>query len=233
MAGKFVGIGVGPGDPDLLTVKAIKAIEAADTLVCPEARNGKGSFAFEIAEQYIPKDTNILTLEFPMVHDHDVMMAAWKENAKIISERVKKGENVAFLTLGDPTVYSTYMYLLPLIDQDITVETIPGITSFCAVAANQNLPLALWEETFGIIPLKHGCESAEKALDHYDNVIIMKPSHDSEKLAEILESKGLQDKFVMISKCSTDIQQVTTDIQTLKDGKVPYLSTMIVKRKGF
>jgi len=233
MAGKFVGIGVGPGDPDLLTVKAIKAIEAADTLVCPEARNGKGSFAFEIAEQYIPKDTNILTLEFPMVHDHDVMMAAWKENAKIISERVKKGENVAFLTLGDPTVYSTYMYLLPLIDQDIKVETIPGITSFCAVAANQNLPLALWEETFGIIPLKHGCESAEKALDHYDNVIIMKPSHDSEKLAEILESKGLQDKFVMISKCSTDIQQVTTDIQTLKDGKVPYLSTMIVKRKGF
>lgn len=84
------------------------------------------------------------------------------------------------------------------------------------------------------MPLKHGCETAEKALEHYDNVVIMKPSHDSEKLAEILEEKkGLQDKFVMISKCSTDIQEVTTDIQTLKDGNVPYLSTMIVKRKGF
>ena len=233
MAGKFVGIGVGPGDPDLITVKAIKAIEAADVLVCPEARNGKGSFAFEIAASYIPKETEILTLEFPMVHDHDVMMEAWKKNAEIISERVGKGQNVAFLTLGDPTVYSTYMYLLPLLAEGVPVETIPGITSFCAVAANQNLPLALWEETFGIIPLKHGCESAAKALDHYDNVVIMKPSHDSEKLAEILEEKGLEDKFVMISKCSTDIQQVTTDIQTLKDGNVPYLSTMIVKRKGF
>ncbi|WP_430883592.1 precorrin-2 C(20)-methyltransferase [Fusibacter sp. JL216-2] len=233
MAGKFVGIGVGPGDPDLITVKAIKAIEAADVLVCPEARNGKGSFAFEIAEAYIPKETEILTLEFPMVHDHDVMMEAWKKNAEIISERVQQGANVAFLTLGDPTVYSTYMYLLPLLTEGVAVETIPGITSFCAVAANQNLPLALWEETFGIVPLKHGCETAEKALDHYDNVIIMKPSHDSERLAEILEEKNLQDKFVMISKCSTDIQQVTTDIQTLKDGNVPYLSTMIVKRKGF
>lgn len=233
MAGKFVGIGVGPGDPELLTVKAIKAIEAADTLVCPEARNGKGSFAFEIAESYIPKETEILTLEFPMVHDHDVMKAAWKENARIISERVKKGEVVAFLTLGDPTVYSTYMYLLPFLDQSVAVETIPGITSFCAVAANQNLPLALWEETFGIVPLKHGCETAEIALDHYDNVVIMKPSHDSEKLAEVLESKNLQDKFVMISKCSTDVQNVTTDIEVLKRGEVPYLSTMIVKRKGF
>ena len=168
-----------------------------------------------------------------MVHDHDIMMEAWKKNAKIISARVADGQNVAFLTLGDPTVYSTYMYLLPLLEDGIPVETIPGITSFCAVAANQNLPLALWEETFGIVPLKHGCETAEKALEHYDNVVIMKPSHDSEKLAEILEEKGLQDNFVMISKCSTDIQNVTTDIQTLKDGNVPYLSTMIVKRKGF
>ncbi len=233
MAGKFVGIGVGPGDPDLITVKAIKAIEAADVLVCPEARNGKGSFAFEIAESYIPKETEILTLEFPMVHDHDVMMKAWKENAEVISERVAKGQNVAFLTLGDPGVYSTYMYLLPLLEEGVKVETIPGITSFCAVAANQNLPLALWEETFGIVPLKHGCETAELALEHYDNVVIMKPSHDSERLAEILEEKGLDDKFVMISKCSTDIQQVTTDIDVLKAGNVPYLSTMIVKRKGF
>jgi precorrin-2/cobalt-factor-2 C20-methyltransferase len=233
MAGKFVGIGVGPGDPDLITVKAIKAIEAAEVLVCPEARDGKGSFAFEIAKDYIPEKTEILTLEFPMVHDHDVMMQAWKKNAKIISERVLDGQNVAFLTLGDPTVYSTYMYLLPLLEEGVAVETIPGITSFCAVAANQNLPLALWEETFGIVPLKHGCASAEQALEHYDNVVIMKPSHDSERLAEILEEKGLDDKFVMISKCSTDIQQVTTDVNVLKEGNVPYLSTMIVKRKGF
>jgi precorrin-2/cobalt-factor-2 C20-methyltransferase len=125
------------------------------------------------------------------------------------------------------------MYLLPLLEEGVAVETIPGITSFCAVAANQNLPLALWEETFGIVPLKHGCASAEQALEHYDNVVIMKPSHDSERLAEILEEKGLDDKFVMISKCSTDIQQVTTDVNVLKEGNVPYLSTMIVKRKGF
>lgn len=232
MSGRFIGIGVGPGDPELVTVKAVKAIKNLDVIVCPEARDGKGSFAFDIAKGYIPENVKILTLAFPMVHNRDVMEAAWKKNAKIIEKEVKAGQNVGFLTLGDPTVYSTYMYILPYLDTNIPVETIPGVTSFCTVAASQNLPLVLWEESFGVVPLKKGGAAVEKALDVYDNVVIMKPSHDARVLAEILESRSLADKFVLISKCSTDEQQVSTDIKTLKEGSVPYLSTLVVKRKG-
>ncbi len=232
MKGKFYGIGIGPGDPDLITMKAIKLLHEVDVIVCPEARKGKGSFAFDIARPHLPETYETLHLEFPMVHDYEVMERAWKENAQIISDHVRQGKKVGFITLGDPTVYSTYMYLLPYFEADIPVETIPGITSFCAAAAHQNLPLAKWEETFGIVPLKHGCETANQALDHYDNVVIMKPSHDPVRLAEILEEKGLEDKFVLITKVSTETENVIKDINVLKEGKVPYLSTMIVKKKG-
>ncbi len=232
MKGKFIGIGVGPGDPELVTVKAINAIKSLDIVVCPEAREGKGSFAFDIAKQYIPTSTDVLTLVFPMVHDHDVMEKAWKENAQIIEGKVKEGKTVGFITLGDPGVYSTYMYILPYLSEDIMIETIPGVTSFSAVAATQNLPLVLWEESFGVTALKKGAESVKKALDVYDNLVIMKPSHDPKLLASILEEKGLDDKFVLISKCSTDEEIITENIDDLKNGNVPYLSTLIVKRKG-
>ncbi len=232
MKGKLIGIGVGPGDPELVTLKAINMIKNLDIVVCPESKQGKGSFAFDIAKQYISSMTEILTLVFPMVHDKQVMQKAWQENAKIIEKKVREGKKVGFITLGDPAVYSTYMYILPFLSDDIRVETIPGITSFSAVAATQNLPIVLWEESFGVTALKEGAESVKKAIDAYDNLVIMKPSHDPKLLAQILIEKGLDDKFVLISKCSTDEEIITENIDDLKDGNVPYLSTLIVKRKG-
>jgi len=234
MKGKFYGIGVGPGDPELITLKAINILHEIDMIVSPEARANKGSFAYEIAAPHLPENLEELTLVFPMIHDRDELEKKWKENAEIIAGEINKGKDVAFLTLGDPCVYSTYMYIVPHLQKlGVEIETIPGITSFCSVAAKMNLPLATWEETFGIVPLREGCESAEKALDSFDNVVIMKPSHDNALLAEKLEERGLADKFVMISKCSTEEQIVTRDINDLKGEKVPYLSTIIVKRKGF
>ncbi len=230
--GKLIGIGVGPGDPELITVKAVNTIKNLDIVICPEARAGKGSFAFDIARQYISEKTEVLVLVFPMVHDMEVMQKSWKENAQIIEQKIREGNTVGFITLGDPAVYSTYMYILPYLSEDIIVETIPGITSFSAVAATQNLPLVLWEESFGVTALKKGAQSVEKVLDVYDNTVIMKPSHDPKTLADILVKKGLDDKFVLISKCSTDEEIITTDINDLKRGDVPYLSTLIVKRKG-
>ncbi len=232
MKGKLIGIGVGPGDPELLTIKAVNTIKKLDVVICPEAKTGKGSFAFDIAKQYIQNHTEVLVLLFPMVHDMEVMQRSWKENAAIIEQKIREGKTVGFITLGDPAVYSTYMYILPYLSDDIIVETIAGITSFSAIAATQNLPLVLWEESFGVTALKKGAQSVEKVLDVYDNTVIMKPSHDPQRLAEILEEKDLADKFVLISKCSTDEEIITRDINDLKRGDIPYLSTLIVKRKG-
>lgn len=233
MKGTFYGIGVGPGDPEFLTLKAVRILGEVDIVVCPEARKNAGSVALTIADEYLKEDIERLYMTFPMVHDQDVLEKQWTENAHIIGEKIKAGKNVAFITLGDPTVFSTYMYMVPYLKKEaIDIVTIPGITSFTAVASRMNLPLALGDESFGIVPLMEGCETAEKALDAFDNCIIMKPSHDNAKLAEILESKDLQDKFVLIEKCGTEQERIVHDIEHLKNDKVPYLSTMIVKRKG-
>lgn len=233
MPGKFIGIGVGPGDEDLITIKAVNTLKDVDIIVCPQSKKKEGSIAYNIAEKYISETTEKLYLEFPMIHDKAKLKEKWSENADIISEKIKKNKNVAFLTLGDPTVFSTYMYLVPLLKtRGIEVETIPGITSFCAVASKVSVPLTTWEETLAIVPLKKGCQSAIEALDNFDNVVIMKPSHDSNRLAEELIKRGLEDKFILISKCSTDEEKIVTDINQIVEEDIPYLSTMIVKRKG-
>lgn len=233
MKGKFYGIGVGPGDPDLLTLKAVEILKHVDVVVCPEARKGEGSFALQIAEKWLPKGAETLSMEFPMVHDAEILQKAWVKNAEVIKAETAKGRNLAFLTLGDPTVYSTYMYLVPFVKAaGVEVETIPGITSFTAVASRLNLPLTTADETLAIVPLMKGCESARVALENFDNCVIMKASHDNQKLGEILEDMGLQESFVLISKCGTEDESVMTSIDELKGDKVPYLSTMIVKKKG-
>ena len=233
MPGKFIGIGVGPGDEDLITIKAVNTLKEVDIIVCPESKMKQGSIAYNTAEKYISQATEKLYLEFPMIHDKAKLNEKWNENADIIGEKIKENKNVAFLTLGDPTVFSTYMYLVPLLKmRGIEVETIPGITSFCAVASKVSVPLTTWEETLAIVPLKKGCQSAIEALDNFDNVVIMKPSHDSKKLGEELIKRGLEDKFILISKCSTDEEKIVTDINQILEDDIPYLSTMIVKRKG-
>lgn len=233
MKGKFYGIGVGPGDPGLLTVKAVELIQLADVIVCPESKKDEGSIALKIAEPYLRAETEQLALVFPMTHDKEILAAAWRENAIRIHQETEKGKILVFLTLGDPTVFSTYMYMIPyLLEQGVEVETVPGITSFTAVASRMNLPLTLGHETLAVVPLMKGCSNARAALENFDNCVIMKPSHDSETLAALLLEMGLEDNFVLISRCGTDEETLCTDIHELSSGKVPYLSTMIVKKGG-
>lgn len=231
---KFYGIGVGPGDPKLLTVKAVEIIKELDVIVAPVSNKKKESIAYNIAKEYIPANMETVELLFPMIDDKASLQAQWAENAKIVAGLVASGKNVGFLTLGDPSIYSTYMYLVPYVkEMGINVETIPGITSFCAVAADQNIPIAEWEEEICIIPLKRESDSIETALDHFANVVVMKASHDVPKLVNAIKSRGLENNFRLISKCTTESANVISDLDTLANEEVPYLSTMIIKRNGF
>ena len=117
MRGTFYGIGVGPGDPELLTVKAIKAIEAADVLIAPKTEKKEGSVALEIARPYLKDDIEIVYQVFPMVKDFAEDTGAWEANKAEILALLNAGKNVAFLTLGDPMFYSTYIYVFRLLEQ--------------------------------------------------------------------------------------------------------------------
>lgn len=233
--GKLYGIGVGPGDKELVTIKAKRLLNEVDIIYCPEKKEGAGSFAFDIVKDHIENEKVVIkNLIFPMNYNKDALITQWRQNAEIITKDVERGKNVAFITLGDPTVYSTFMYVLHYIDQKkVPVEIVPGITSFCAVASRLNLPLVEWEENLAIVPKrKKGEEAFNKVFDSFDNIIFMKPNNDPEVLINQLKKRGLENNFILITKCGTDEETIVTDINVLADMKIPYLSTMLIKKGG-
>ena len=135
MQGKVFGIGVGPGDPELLTVKAVEAIKRADVIIAPRTEKKEGSVALNIAKRYIGEATEIVYQVYPMVTGFAADTSAWDKNKAEIMDMLAQGKQVVFLTLGDPMIYSTYIYIynrLKAAGADIT--TIPGIPAFCAIA---------------------------------------------------------------------------------------------------
>ena len=218
MSGMFYAIGVGPGDPDMLTIKAVKTINTADVIACPEKKSEPG-IAYQIAKQTCPdiSTKEILALGFPMK-----MGDLSKEHQKMadqISDRLKLGKNVAFLTLGDPEFYSTFYYIADMIkEQGYDVEIINGITSFSAVGARLQLPLALGSERVmitsdGFIPFD-GTLIILKAGRHLKE--IKGKVAECGKTAYMVENYGMQD------------EKIYYNIQSMPD-EAGYFTVVIVK----
>src|SRR6476646_3022181 len=135
---KLYCVGCGPGDPELLTVKAVNLIKSADIIFAPTAKEGKPSIALSVAQKYIDKSTTTISLIFPMIKDRELLKDYWKRNAEEIARTVRSEKMVVYLTVGDPTLYSTWAYIhneLKKNYSDIKIEVIPGITSMFAFAA--------------------------------------------------------------------------------------------------
>ena len=227
------GLGLGPGDPELLTLKAVRLLGEADVVICPQGKRGGKSIAMELALPHIKSDAQVVPMVFPMIYDAAALDVMWQKNAEAIHQYLKTSRKVVFVMIGDPTVYSTYMYMLPLLRaMGDSVETIPGITSFCASAARISLPLAMGDERFGVIPLRRDLSGLDEMLETYENLIVMKPSHGSRALGEKLIEKGLGEHFVLIAECGKPNEYISRDIQDLISGKVPYMSIILIKKNG-
>ena len=152
MKGKLYGIGVGPGDSELMTVKAARLWEKLMSSL-HQNRKKDGSVALHIAEPYIQEHTEIVPVVFPMVLDDNEQSKGWEEARKIITGSLEEGKKVVFLTLGDPMFYSTYMYVYRLVESaGFDIETIPGVTAFCAIGSHLGYPIVEKEEVLAIIP---------------------------------------------------------------------------------
>jgi precorrin-2/cobalt-factor-2 C20-methyltransferase len=229
-------IGVGPGDPDLLTIKAKKAMNASDIVFCPIKKEGASSFALEIVESHLDNDrVQVEALMYPMTYDQSELKRVWRKNGQRISEALRAGKICSFITLGDVPVYSTFMYTLPFIDKaHLELEIIPGITSFSAVASKVGQPLMLWEESLKIVPVrKNDVEQLSTAIASSENIVLMKPSNNPQAIIQLLEKYQLENKFMLISKVGTEEENIINEIEVLKSMKLPYLSTMIIKKGGF
>jgi len=227
--GKLIGIGVGPGDTELLTLKAVKILKSADVICAPKSADSKPSLALSIVKPILKERNNsyeILEPLFPMIEDNSKLKEYWDNTAQLISKQLNKGLDVAFITLGDPSIYSTFAYIFKIINRmNFDVELIPGITSFTGCAASGRMPLAEKDEIIVIVPKVD--ERLEQILEHGDTFVIMKTSRNLKLLEETIDKDERTKEILSVQNCSMDDEKIINGFS--KDKK--YLSTTIVKFK--
>lgn len=231
--GKLYGIGVGPGDPKLLTLRAKETIDQADIIFCPKGDEDGTSWARSIIETTTSAAKEFVELPFPMTRNKKVLKAYWQKAAKRIAQEVAKGKQGAFITLGDPFIYSTYIYLLRTLLQDfpdIEVETIPGISAFNAAAARAQVPLVQADETMAILPVRKDLRGLREALEAFDTVVLMKVGSKLDKVMALLEELGLLKHSVLVSHLGQPGEKMIHDLSSLNQvQREGYLSVIIVK----
>ncbi len=231
MTGAFYGIGVGPGDPELLTVKAIRLIQQADVVIAPKTEKKEDSVALTIAKPYLKEATPIVKLVFPMVFERETLTAAWQENKNAILQLLAAGKKVVFLTLGDPMFYSTYIYIFHLLQNcGYPVETVPGVPAFCAMASRLGYPLADGNDVVSVIPATVSEARLDQALALSDNVVLMKVYKNWRQVVAQLNRHGLAGNAVMVSRCGLADEQVLENLNAVDDQQINYLSTILARR---
>ena len=231
MAGKLFGSGVGPGDPELLTVKAINAIKQLDVIIAHKKKKKDGSVALNIASQYIKPETEIVYQVFPMTVGFAEDDTAWQSNKQEILELLQAGKNVGFLTLGDPMFYSTYVYVFRLLQHEaVEIETIPGIPALWAIGSVTNTPIVEGDSILSIIPANMPEDRVRSALKTCDNAVLMKVYKNSEAVIDMLAEEGLAKQAVLASRCGLDDEVIIRDISGEKGRKLNYLSTILTRR---
>ncbi|MDR2719285.1 MAG: precorrin-2 C(20)-methyltransferase [Nitrososphaerota archaeon] len=217
MAGKFIGIGVGPGDPELITIKAVKALQTADIICIPKANADKPSLAVTMIRHILEERTvkpEMLELIFPMTKDDISNQELWDKNANIIAKKVSADKTVVFITLGDPMFYSTFIYLYQSLQKNhtgIELEIIPGISAFNACATSAKIPLAEKEELITVIPSGLDEKLVEEAAKCSENLIFIKCAYRLKELVPILKRAGFKENstIALVRRCSMPNENVT------------------------
>lgn len=231
MRGKLIGVGVGPGDPKLLTIKAIETIKSADYVAFPTSgtqSDGKASsnLALKIVSEYI-EGKNLLEYLMPMSRDKEYVQKCHDDCAQDLKKYLEEGKTVAFVTIGDPSIYSTYIYIHHKI-QEMGYETmlVPGITSFCAAAASINDSLCEGSQPLVIIPASY--DNLDETMNYEGNKVYMKSGRSIVKLREKLREKGILQNAKMIEKATMEDERIYTNLDDI-DEKSSYFSVVVVR----
>ncbi|MEH2942966.1 precorrin-2 C(20)-methyltransferase [Lachnospiraceae bacterium KK002] len=225
MNGILYGVGVGPGDPELMTLKAVKLIKENNVIALP-GKNPKETVAYQIASAAVPElaEKGLIPVYMPMTHDKEEQKKCHRAGADRVETYLKQGQNVVFLTLGDSAVYSTFTYIQQIVEEDgFQTRLVSGVPSFCAVAARMNMPLAIWNEQIHIFPAVH---NLSERLPDSGTCVLMKSGSKMSQVKEILKKSGRD--AVMIENCGTEKEQVYFHVDDIPDT-AGYYSLIISK----
>ncbi len=224
--GKICGIGIGIGDPEDITLKAARLIKESDILICPK-KDLEKCRAYQIVKKAVPEVEQIetLSLEFEMVKDEAERDRNHKEIYRAVKELVRQGKTVSFLTIGDPSIYSTYSYIAALANEDgIQTQAISGISSITAVANSLGITLCDKDVPLHVIP---DVDDIEKALELQGTKVIMKCGRDIRRIKEILKAKSGISVYA-VSDCGMPQEKCYRGIDELPE-EGSYMMTIVVK----
>jgi precorrin-2/cobalt-factor-2 C20-methyltransferase len=231
---QIYAVGVGPGDPELLTRKAERILRSVDVILAPVSNPAEASVALETIREFIDKDRQeVIVHQFPMTSDKSRLIPAWQEAAALIATHAEAERDVAFITIGDPLFYSTFIYLLRILHEkwpQITIEIVPGISSISASAAQAGIPLVESEEKMAVIPATAGIEQIASALIQFETVVLLKVKPLFAEIMELLHKTGRERSTVFVERVGSARQKILTDFAEISAHSPDYLSLLIVKQ---
>jgi precorrin-2/cobalt-factor-2 C20-methyltransferase len=234
-------VGCGPGNPELLTVKAVKLIKNAEVIFAPTAKEGRPSIALSVVKSYLNRSTKTISLIFPMIKDKQSLKEYWRKNAKLIADQVRSGKNVLYLTVGDPSLYSTWIYIYRELQEnhkDVLVDIVPGVPSMCAFAAEAKISLAEGDENVAIVPACYDLDKVTRTSRVCDNIVFLKDGRYFDSVLNILSDTGFpKDSTIAIA------QDVGTQGEVMKMSRLEefhgksgptekYFSIMVAKKRS-
>ncbi len=226
-------VGVGPGDPELLTRKAERILRRADVILAPVSDPGEASVALATIREFLDESRQeVIVHQFPMTSDRARLIPAWQEAAALIAVRAEAGRDVAFVTIGDPLFYSTFIYLQRILREicpHIPIEIVPGISSVNASAAQAGIPLAEGDEKMAVIPATAGVDKIAEALARFETVVLLKVKPVFGEILELIRQTGRERSTVFVERAGSDRQKVLTDFAEIAAHAPDYLSLMIIR----
>lgn len=231
--GTLYGVGVGPGDPELLTIKAFRMLKECPVIAYPKKLKGSKSYAHRITDVYINEnEKDMLGLVFPMTKDETILNREWVIAVEAVWEKLSEGKDVAFLTEGDPLLYSTFIHMMRLMKKmhpEAPIQTVPGISSINGAASRFGLPLADGDEHVAIIPATNNEAEMTKAIETHDCVIFLKIAKAMPTLLPVLRKLGLIENAHVVTKVTSD-EEIVWNVAELDGVDLEYLSLMVVRK---
>ncbi len=233
MIGTLYGVGVGPGDPELMTQKAARILGEVDWIFHPYDNPDGSSFAKRIVDPLGLPEGKFKSVHLTMSRDRSKDMQTYALAADVIFEELRDGQSVAWITQGDPLFYSTFMYLYEQMGQrhpEVPIEVVPGVTSPSAAAAFAGVPVSRLDEKVAVVPATYGLDALPKLLDDFATVFLMKVNRVFDTLLDVLASSPTPVQAIYMEKVGTAEERIVTDVETLRGHKLPYFSLVLLRR---
>ncbi len=232
--GTFYGVGVGPGDPELLTRKAERVLRSVESIFCPAGPGGRKGFAAQIVEPLGLPSVKFRPVKLCMNRDRGEDDRTYGETAAAIINELGSGRSAAWITEGDPSIYSTFWHLLDHVRRRLPgapVEIVPGVSSLNAAAARAVIPLALLDERLAVLPAAYGLQGLEDLMARFTTLVLFKVHSVLAPLVERLQRLPGTFRVVYVEKAGTAEECVITDPKMIQGADASYFSLVIVRRE--